>query len=211
MLDLVLEFLDDSIQSSDFHTLFVQSLIHFVLFISIVLLDIMDVLIQPFYLLVQLIPLSVPLFSFFLLPLEPFGMLSLNIIKFTVKFIDSSLMEPLHLLDLQVQILNFFALAVDGFLEVAFFFHELFHVDASILEKLSVRDVSQGGLGCMGFDLFFALTDDILVLSLDSVVISSELSQSKFIVSSLVKSILNFTGKFLSRISQLVSQLLTLI
>jgi hypothetical protein len=143
MLDLVFKFLNYTIQPSDFHTFFVQSLIHLVFFISVVLLDIVDALIQLFDLLIQLVSLGMPLFSLFLLPFQPFGMLSLDIIKLAVQFINSSLVETLHLLNLQVKVLNFFALATNGLLEIALLFHELFHVDASVLEELSMRNVSQ--------------------------------------------------------------------
>jgi hypothetical protein len=63
----------------------------------------------------------------------------------------------------------------------------------------------------MGFDFFFTLSDDIFVLSLNSVVISSKLSQSKFVVSSLIKPILDFSSQFFSCISKLVSQLLAFV
>jgi len=143
MFDLVLKFLDNATESGDFHTLFIQSLIHFVLFVSVDLLDIVDVLMKLFNLLIKLVSFSMPFLSFFLLSFKPFTMLSLDIIKLIVKLVNSSLVESLHLLDFQVQLFDFFAFSFNSLLEISLFFHELFHINTSVLKKLSVRNMSQ--------------------------------------------------------------------
>lgn len=103
-------------------------------------------------------------------------------------------METLHLLNFKVQGFDLFVFAVDRILKVAFFLHHLFHVDTSVLKKLSMGDMSQWGFGGMSLDLFLAMADDIFIFLLDSIMIGSKLSQSQLIISSLIQSILYLSG-----------------
>ena len=59
----------------------------------------------------------------------------------------------------------------------------------------------------MTLKFFLAMTDDVFVLSLNSIVSNVELLHSVLIVSALIESFLDFTGQSFSSISELISQI----
>ena len=57
-----------------------------------------------------------------------------------------------------------------------------------------MRNVGERSLGSVAFNLFLTLADNIFEFFLNPFMSSSELTESQFVVSSLIKSILNFFG-----------------
>lgn len=128
MLDLVLQLLDSSFKICNLDSLLIDRFIQLAFSLLVLSLKVSDVFVELIDLLIKLVPFSMPFTCLTLLPFKPTAMLSLCVIEVFFKFVDGSLMEPSHLLNLQVQVFDFLVLIVDCVLKVSFFVHQLLHV-----------------------------------------------------------------------------------
>lgn len=142
-LDLVLEFLDEAGESGDFEALFVVGCGQFVLLVLAGLLELLELLVEVINLSVEFVPLIVPIRGLPLLSGEPVAVLLLLPVELLLQFFDVALVEAKHLLDLEVEGLDFLVLALDLALESALFVHDLLVVEVPGLEKLVVGDVGE--------------------------------------------------------------------
>lgn len=117
-------------------------------------------------------------------------------VDFLLQLINVSFMQAQHLLHLQIECLDFPVFGSEVALESAFFCHDLLHVQVAGLQQLVVRNVSEGGLGGVSFDLFLPLRHHVLQLFLNAIVRNSKLSQSELIFLSQFQPILNFVSQF---------------
>lgn len=132
-------------------------------------LEVTDSFIEGLDLCREFVSFCNPLFIFFLLSFQPFVVFPVGMGQVFFQFIDVSLVKSHHLSHLQVESLDFFVFVGDGVLQVAFFSHQLFHVDVPGLKELVMFDVGQGSLGGMPFDFLFSMGNHVFVLSLDPV------------------------------------------
>ena len=142
-LDLVLEFLDEAGEPGDFEAFFVVGGGQFVLLVLAGLLVLLELLVEVINLSVEFVPLVVPIRGLPLLSGEPVAVLLLLPVELLLQLFDVSLVEAEHLLDLEVEGLNFLVLALDLALEGALFVHDLLVVEVPGLEKLVVGDVGE--------------------------------------------------------------------
>ena len=209
-LDLVLEFKDEAGEPGDFEALFVVGSGQLVLLVLAGLLEVVDLLVEVVDPLVELVPLIVPIRGLLLLPGEPVAVFFLLLVELLLQLLDVPLVEAEHLLDLEVQGLDFLVFALDLALEGALFVHDLLVVQVSGLQKLVVGDVSERGLRSVALDLLVSLGDDGLELFLDIVVGDREVSQSQLVVSSEVQPFLDLMGQIFPGFLEQVPQVLHL-
>lgn len=133
-------------------------------------------------------------------------MIVFDSVEFVLEFVDVSLVQSLHLLHLQVEGLDFLVFGVETSLQVAFFVHELFHVDVPGLQQGVVLNVGQGGLRGVDFYFLLALCHHVLEFSLYLVVGHCYFRQSQFVVFAQIQSVLHFACESFSGFFEQVSE-----
>ena len=98
----------------------------------------MNLLVEVIDLFVEFVPLIMPIRGLLLLSGKPVDVLFLLLVQLFLQFFDIPLVETKHLLDLEVEGLNFLVFALDMALKSAFFVHDLLVVKVSGLQKLIV-------------------------------------------------------------------------
>ena len=152
-----------------------------------------------------------PFIGFLFLPLEPLRMLALQFIDLFIKFVDGSLVEAQHLLNLEVEGLNLLVFLDNCVLEVSLFLHESLHVNVAVLHDLMVGNMSQGCFGCVTLNRFLTLPNHIFHFSLNAIMVDCNFSESQLVLFPLIQSILNFPSQLFSGVFELTAKVLRLI
>ena len=111
-------------------------------------------------------------------------------------------METGHFFDSQVEGFDFFVFVGNLGLKLAFFSHHFFSIKGFGLYSLNVFDLGHGDFGGLVFDLFLMKHDEILKLLMFSFILDFELIESVIVLFSELKFGMDFSGEFLSNVSE---------
>ncbi len=146
--------------------------------------------------------LTIPRLSLSILLLEPFLMVSLNILNLLLQFSNLSFMESSHFLNSQIQCLNLFVFVGYLSLKLSSLSDHFFCINSLWLKSLSMLNLCHRNFRSLIFNLFLMKHDQILKLLMLSFIFDFKFIESVIILFSKLKFGMDLVGKLLSDVSQ---------
>jgi hypothetical protein len=206
LLDLVLQLNDHSLQFGVLDSLLIVGFSEFCLAFAVLLFEGSDLAVELLDAGIEFLALMMPLSSLLLLAGDPSVVFLLELVDLSLQLVDVVLVEPQHLLHLEVEGFDLLVLGGDVSFEGTLLGHDLLHVEIAGLQELVVGDVGEGGLGGVTFNLLLALRDHVLQLLLDAVMRHCELSQSQLVLLPQLQPLLHLSRQLLTGLLEQCAQ-----